>query len=125
MKWALASFAPTTVPSGAGTTAVTLAIQVPHKASSNRNGATFLLAVSLVTGLLLVGNTRRPFSQLVFNCIALLLFASTLAGVAALTTACGSPSSNKSVSPPTVYTVTVSATSGTLSHSTVVTLTLQ
>jgi len=127
---ATATFAPTTVSSGAGTTTTTLTIQVPQKVSSNRYGTALLLTLPpIAIGMLLLGKpwTSR-YSSLRANRIASLLLVLTLAGVAIVMSACGGSSQSKpgpGQSGPTDYSVTVGASSGTLTHSTVVTLTLE
>jgi Bacterial Ig-like domain (group 3)/FG-GAP-like repeat len=124
----VATAAPQIVASGAGVTNVALTIQVSNGTASVRHHGLLALAWSpLMLGMLLLpfvtmtqntARKRRRVGHLLF----LVLAAASLAGFAG----CGSPP-NAPTPPPQKksYTLTVSATSGALKHSTTLGLTVQ
>ena len=126
------SFSPATVAEGAGATAVTLTVQLPQTASNKEppggigEKLTSRMA-PLALGLLLLpfaGRMRNAGKRLGRAASALLLLAAAMIAVPGLS-GCGS--TNNITGPtqqPQTYTVTVIGTSGTLSESTTVTLTV-
>jgi hypothetical protein len=122
---ALATFSPQTIAAGAGTTDVGLAVQVPTQTASLRpsHPLAFKWATILMGVLVLpFGKIRRATGKFGRTAILILLtFAATsLIGL----TGCGGSSSTP-VRQPTAYTLTVTATSSALSHSTTLTLTVR
>jgi hypothetical protein len=142
------SFSPATIAAGAGATAVTLTIDIPQTVAGakpltlhpgaqlavNRNGgssggqaggvagrlAPFSLALLLLP---FAGRLRRTGKRLGRMMCALLLLAAGMAAVAGMS-GCGSTSGFFAQQQQS-YTVTITATSGALSHSTTVTLTVE
>ncbi|MGA2569845.1 MAG: MBG domain-containing protein, partial [Terracidiphilus sp.] len=120
---ATATFSPTSIATSGGQQTVTMTIQTSSTSAmrqaapgfpGGRNLQPFALAFLLLLG---IGGMRRHGRNLRrLLCIALLL----IGGAATLLTGCGGHSS-----PPVSYTVTATATSGTLQHSTTFTLTVQ
>jgi len=121
------SFSPATIASGASSTAVTLNIQMPLTSAKARPAdgsllshlAPFSLALLLLP---LVGRLRRAGRRLSRILSILLLFGAGFAVMAGLN---GCSSGGFFGQAQKSYTVTVTATSGTLSHSTNVTLTVE
>jgi uncharacterized membrane protein len=123
---ATATFNPASLPAGSSATGTTLSVQTPLTAgldrrSFDRNG----LAV-VAMGLLLLPFTRksrritRPMRRTMLAVLSL-AFVGGLAGI----TGCGGGSSGGGSTQPQTYSITVTATSGSLSHSTNVSLTVQ
>jgi sugar lactone lactonase YvrE len=124
---ATATITPSTLPASAGVTNVTLTIQVPVQTASLHRNDLFALALSpLALGLLLLpfgGMIRRAAGKRAQPvCLLLLVFAGTLLLALA---GCGTTSSGYFGQKQQSYTLTFTATSGTLSHSTLLTLTVQ
>jgi pseudomonalisin len=121
---ATAVFSPASVPAGSGTTTVTLTIQLPQISAAGGNIVGMLARLSLALLLLpFAGRLRRSGKRLVRLVSVLLLFIAGWAAMAGLS-GCASLSGFLGQSPQT-YTVTVTGTSGALSHSTTVTLTVE
>jgi len=125
---ATATFSPATVPAGAGTTTVTMTVTLASQSAVTPLGRPFgggALPVAL--GLILLpfaGRMRRApwrWSGMVF------LIALSLAVAAGVAGCGGSSSSNGSSPAPTAkgYLLTITATSGSLSHSATVNLTVE
>ncbi len=120
---ATATITPQTVAAGAGVTNITLSILVPSQTSSLRHSDRLALQLSpVMMGMLFLpfcGRIRRVVGKRrnVVRLLLLLLAAAALLGIAA----CGGHTSP----PPQSYTLTMTATSGSLSHSTTLTLTVQ
>jgi hypothetical protein len=126
---AVATFSPQTVPAGSGATKVTLTIQLPAETArmklNGERGKT-LAGMALAFALLpFMRRTRQGSRRLRLLCIAFALALGAASFGALL--GCGGGSGNKSTTNPAAqtYNVTVTATSGTLSHSTLVTLTVK
>jgi hypothetical protein len=118
---AIATFTPPSLAAGAGATNVSLKIQVPGQTASLSLHRSGLLALGLSPFMLaMLLPLRGKIRQAAGKCgrsayVLLLILAGTLlAGLLG----CGGVSS----AAPNIYTMTVTATSGTLSHSTTLTL---
>jgi subtilase family serine protease len=124
---ATAVFSPASVPAGSGTTTVMLTIQLPQTSTAGGIGSNIVgrLAQLSLTLLLIpfAGRLRRSGKRLVRIVSVLLLSIAGWAAMAGLS-GCASLSGFLGQSPQT-YTVTVTGTSGALSHSTTVTLTVE
>ena len=125
---ATGTLTPNTLPAGAGPANVALMVQVPIQSASF-----FLRHNNLASSLTpaIMGMLILPFAGKIRRCAdkrgrMILLFCGALL-VTSLTglSACGSRNSGFLGSPQRSYPLTVTATSGTLSHSTTVTLTVQ
>jgi subtilase family serine protease len=123
---ASANFSPDSIPAGSGTTTVTLTIQLPQVSSSaHPAGGIVGRLAPLSIALLLIpfaGRLRRKVKRHLRLASVLLFSIAVWAAMAGLN-GCASLSGFSAQSPQT-YTVIVTATSGTLSHSTSVTLTV-
>jgi hypothetical protein len=125
------SFSPTTVPVGASTTPVTLTVQLPQKASNNEPPSSFDRKLTsrmapIALGLLMLpfaGKLRKAGKRLGRTAFVPLLLAAAMVLMTGLA-GCGAANS---ITGPTqqAYTVTVIGTSGTVSESAAVTLTVQ
>jgi formate hydrogenlyase subunit 3/multisubunit Na+/H+ antiporter MnhD subunit len=113
-----------TIASGSEASNFTLGITTPQQ-TAQLHQPVKLLPFSLATLLLLpfAGRLRRRARKLSGICAMLLLLIGTAAGMTMLS-GCGSANGFLS-QPQQSYTVTVTATSGTLTHSTTVTLTVE
>ena len=122
---AVPSFSPQTLAAGSSATNVTLAIQVPTQTASLRNNHLLALqSSSILLGILLL-----PFSERMSRLLAKRACTITVLPVALALTALGALAGCNSGSTPTHQpvncTLTVIATSGTLTHSTALTLTVR
>jgi len=124
-----ATFSPSSLTAGSAATNVALMIQVPTTAmldnSSRPDRGLPLIALSLLI-LPFLGRIRRSRPWL--SLLALLVMVMAGAGGLATLTGCGgggSGSSGESSNQPQTYNIIVTATSGTLSHSTTVTLVVE
>ena len=122
---AITAFVPQTLSAGASATNVSLTVQVPGQTASLSSHRTSLLALGLspfLLGMLLLpmnARIRRARGKRGRTaCVLLLMLAGTLL-VSLIACGGGGSSSQK------VYPMTVTATSGTLSHSTSLTLTVK
>ena len=118
---------PASIASGAGATSVTLTVTAPKQQAKMEHGNGFGRGLAPVALALLLlpfsGRLRRSAKKLSrFASLALLLLAA--AGALAGLTGCG-VGEGIFAQPQQSYTVTVTGTSGALSHSTTVTLTVQ
>ena len=128
---ATATITPQTLAAGTGSTNVTLVVQLPQQAASLRGGNFLTLnSAMLMVGMLLLpfGGTLRRVTHRHKRKLRLLLL--IVAGIAAGTaavglTGCGARNSGFFGSPQQSYVITVTATSGTLSHSTTLNLTVR
>jgi hypothetical protein len=121
---AAATFSPATVPAGAGATTVTMTVTVPNTAGLQPlrrpfSGGALPMALGLV--LLPFAGMRRRLSSKLKGVVCLLVLG--IAG-AALVTGCGG-NDGKSTPPPQNYTLAITGTSGSLSNTFNVTLTVE
>jgi len=126
---ATATFTPPSLPAGSAGTNVNLVIQIPNQILA-RHPANPLgrgLALAMVGGIFLLPfgrKLRRPAGKAGrFLCLLLLLLAA--AGATLGLTSCGSTSSGYFGQQSRSYTVTITATSGALSHTTAVNFTVE
>ena len=120
---ATAVFSPASVPAASGTTTVTLAIQLPQTSADSEwagfgGAAGRLVPLTLALILLPLAGRLRRGGKRIRRLISLLLLA--IAGLSG----CGFISGSLGRTSQT-YTVTVTGSSGTLSHSATVTLTVE
>lgn len=126
------SFSPSSVTANSASTNVTLKVTASSSASANpAKNSLFRNPVPIALGLLLtfsIGRIRRGTRNLTRILSVLVLGLVGMAGLATLA-ACGGSGSNSSgggsTSTPQHYTITVTAASGSLSHATPLTLTVQ
>jgi len=123
---ATGTLTPKTLPAGSGFTNVTLTIQLPSVTASLRHHETLALQLSpMMLSMLLfpfAGKIRRSVRKQ--GPLALLLLATLGASLLALS-GCGSKNTGFLGTPQTSYVLTVRATSGNLSHSTTLNLTVE
>ena len=114
---------PRTIAAGAEATDVTVAVQVPAASAAVRSSTSWALCLALPLGMLVLpfGLRCRRLSRKQALFAALLLMVLAVTGVFL---GCGS-SAHPAPTQPTDYTITVTASSGTVSHSTALTLTVQ
>jgi hypothetical protein len=113
-------FSPSSLAAGTGATRVTLTIQVPQTAMLKENrplGNGFTLAALCLLALPM-GRLRRSSKRARRLVIVILL---TGVGITTILTGCAGSSNS---TPPRNYTIVITATSGTISHSSTVTLTV-
>lgn len=124
------TFTPSTIPAGAGTTNVVLSIHTPKPVAAMTRPATpgrGLPRSPIAFGLLLLpifgaGLYRKKGSALPRYVAIILLLAGSTGAIVGLTGCGGGGFFNQS---PQTYAVTITATSGTLQHSTSVSLTVE
>jgi uncharacterized repeat protein (TIGR01451 family) len=119
-----ATFTPSSLPAGSGATNVMLSVQVPQSAVLEENGRLMPLAAFCVLLLPFAGRIRRSSKWLRRTAFVTIMLAGAVS-VAGMLGCVQSKSGGGSSSQPQSYTLTVTATSGALSHSTAVTLTVQ
>jgi hypothetical protein len=129
---ATATLTPSTLPAGSGPTNVALTVQLPAQTAALPHGnlLPFQLSPAFKLSSMMLGMLLLPFGGRIRRTLGkrgrvpyLLLL--VLAGISLLGLAgCASKDSGYFGSPQTSYTLTVTATSGALSHSTTLTLTV-
>jgi hypothetical protein len=125
---ASATFNPSTLPAGSSSTPVTLTIQIPNQSATNaipsklqRTGLPVALGMLFLPFAARMRRTARRLRK-----IAVIAFVSiALAGSIFGLTGCGGKSSGFFGQSPQTYNLTVTATSGSLTHSTNVNLTVE
>ncbi|HEX6804768.1 MAG TPA: Ig-like domain repeat protein [Terriglobales bacterium] len=116
---------PETIAAGAGVTNVTVTVQVPATIAAARVSNAWALMLALpFMGLLALpfgaDSRRRCGKQVLFTILLLICL-----GLTGATLACGNAAHVAAPPSPTNYTITVTATSGSVSHSTSLTLRVQ
>lgn len=121
------TLSPTTLPAGSSLSSVTLTIQLPQQTAqlptNNRRelwGGGGILALLLLPMAARIRRTGKGLSRFSSGMILLFVFA----GVVGLS-GCGAKASGYFAQAQKSYTITITATSGSLSHSTTVTLVVQ
>jgi sugar lactone lactonase YvrE len=125
---ATAQLTPDTLPAGAGPTNVALTVQLPFATASfgRHEILALLLPATMTMGALFLPFSRRIRRAAGKRGAFLLLLLLTMIGISLLgSTGCGTTSSGFIGHRPTTYVLTVTGTSGSLSHSTTVNLTVQ
>lgn len=124
---ATAVFSPTSIAAGSGATTVTLTIQLPQTTAMSKipdgSLASRLAPISLALLLLPLAGKLRKTGKRLGRMLSVLLLLAGMAGMGLLS-GCGSTSGFFGQAQKN-YTVTVTATSGTVSHSTNVNLTVE
>jgi hypothetical protein len=121
---ATGTFSPSSLAAGAGATNVTLSVTVPSSAAVQQNESLFGRGTwPLALGLLLLPFARRS-RKAGRRWLAVVILAAAGLTTGLGLSACGGGSS-KQTPPPQTYTLTVTATSGTLTQSTNLTLVVQ
>jgi hypothetical protein len=124
-----ATFSPSSLPAGSSATNVALMIQVPMTAMLRKSAQPGRGLPLIALGMLMlpfVAAIKRPCNRLRLTLIVMMVALSTLTGCGGGGSgSSGGGSSGGGGSQPQTYTITVTATSGTLSHSTPVTLTVE
>jgi hypothetical protein len=127
---ATATFSPASIAAGAGATNVTLTVQLPSTAKVEpatglfgKGGMTVALGLILLP---LLGRRRRAQLGRI-GCWGLTWILAGVGGAALFATlaGCGGSSGSSSGTQPQSYTLTVKATSGSLTHTTILSLTVQ
>jgi hypothetical protein len=123
---ATGTLTPKTLPAGSGPTNVALTVQLPSVTASLRHHETLALQLSpMMLGMLLLpfaGKMRRSARK---QALLTLLLVATLGTSLLALSGCGSKNTGFLDNPQTSYVLTVTATSGNLSHSTTLNLTVQ
>jgi Bacterial Ig-like domain (group 3) len=121
---ATATLSPQTLPAGSSLSSVTLTIQLPQQTSELRRDLRLAAPALALLFLPFAGRLRRTGKTLQRLSFVLLLL---IAGAGAMTglTGCGAKDSGFFGQAETTYNVLITATSGSLSHSTSVTLIVQ
>jgi hypothetical protein len=123
---ATATITPKTLPAGAGSTKVSLTVQLPSQSASLRGHSFLALGISPLMGILFLPFTARMRRSIgKHGGWALLLVVAVLGSSLGGLTGCGGKDSGFLGNPQTNYTLTVTATSGALSHSTTLNLTVK
>jgi len=124
---ATATFTPDVIPANATSTPVTMTVTLPATAAARPMGLPFRSAPLAALGLLLLpfaGRLRKASRKLGRGAGLALALLISIVGIAAMT-GCGGKPSGYFGQAPQSYTITVTATSGNLTHSTTVTLNVQ
>jgi hypothetical protein len=122
---ATAAFSPTTIPAGSGTTNVTLTVALPKQGSAQSWRGSFFrgrIALGLAVILLPFASIGRKIVCPSKSMCALILGLSSVILSTSLTGCGGSSTSPITPSQPQTYTLTITASSGPLSHSVTATL---
>jgi hypothetical protein len=124
---ATATFTPDVIPANATSTPVTMTVTLPATAAARPMGLPFRSAPLAALGLILLpfaGRLRKASRKLGRGAGLALALLISIVGIAAMT-GCGGKPSGYFGQAPQSYTITVTATSGNLTHSTTVTLNVQ